>query len=195
MSTKYVLFDIPSNSNPPTCWSPNTWKARGIMNYKGVPYETEWVEYPDIKVRLAAMGIPPKDGDIPYTLPMLKVTMTPADGSDPDIKYFTDSADIAKYIHENHPDPDIDFDDKVNEEVLEVVQKFLSDPFGSLVLCEAPKVLPERSAEYFRETRSRWMGMPVEEYKQRDWDREVQGAAEEERRPIHARGTIVLHRY
>ncbi|KAF3922088.1 hypothetical protein ABW20_dc0109175 [Dactylellina cionopaga] len=170
MTTKYTLFDIPTKSDPPVCWSPNTWKARGVLNYKGVPYETEWVEYPDIRVRLAAMGLPATGVLIPYTLPMLQVTITPADGSDSQIKYLTDSIDIAKYINDNHPEPFMDFDHEINEESVKVLNENLMDAFHGLVLCDVPNALPERSAEYFHETRPKWMMMSIAEYKQKKLD-------------------------
>ncbi|KAJ6261099.1 hypothetical protein Dda_3764 [Drechslerella dactyloides] len=167
MSTKYTLFDIPTKSNPPMSWSPNVWKARGVLNYKNVPYETEWIEYPDIRVRLAAMGLPSKGGLMPYTLPMLRATITPADGSEPQIKYLTDSADIAKYINDQHPEPAVDFDHEINEEALELLVNTLRDPYCGVVLCEIPNVLSERSAAYVHETRPIWMGMPIADFKKK----------------------------
>lgn len=32
--------------------------ARLALNYKGLPYQTEWVEYPDLKGRFMELGIP-----------------------------------------------------------------------------------------------------------------------------------------
>ncbi|KAK6355089.1 hypothetical protein TWF696_004213 [Orbilia brochopaga] len=167
MSKTYTLFDIPTNTNPPKCWSPNTWKARGVLNYKGVPYETEWVEYPDIRVRLAAMGLPSKGGLMPYTLPMLRVTTTSADGSEPEVKYLTDSADIAKYINDEHPEPFMDFDSDINTEAVDFLTNTLRDPYCGVVLCEIPDILPERSAAYVHETRPIWMGMPIADFKKK----------------------------
>ncbi|KAK6539637.1 hypothetical protein TWF694_009843 [Orbilia ellipsospora] len=169
MSTKYTLFDIPSNSTPPACWSPNCWKARGVLNYKNVPYETEWLEYPDIRVRLAEFGLPSKTGLMPYTLPMLRVTTTPEDGTDPKVTYFTDSADIAKYINEEFPTPAMDFNEALTDEITAFFGANLQEPFIALVLCDVPSVLLPRSAEYFNQTRARedWMGMPLPDLKKK----------------------------
>ncbi|KAK6536775.1 hypothetical protein TWF281_000990 [Arthrobotrys megalospora] len=167
MTTQYTLFDIPTNSTPPRSWSPNVWNARGVLNYKKVTYETEWVEYPDIRVRLAELGIPSKGGLMPYTLPMMRVTITPTDGSEPQIKYLTDSADIAKYLNDNHPEPPIDFDSPITGEAVKVFNENLMDAFVGLVLCDVDLSLPERSAAYFHETRPKWMMMPIKEFKQK----------------------------
>ncbi|KAH6912526.1 hypothetical protein BKA70DRAFT_1422104 [Coprinopsis sp. MPI-PUGE-AT-0042] len=43
-----TLFDLPSNTST-KAWAPNPWKTRLCLNYKGIPYKTEWVEFPDIR--------------------------------------------------------------------------------------------------------------------------------------------------
>ncbi|KAF3937028.1 hypothetical protein ABW19_dt0210018 [Dactylella cylindrospora] len=164
-STTYTLFDIPTKSDPPRSWSPNCWRARAVLNYKGVPYETEWIEYPDIRVRLAEMGLPSKGGLFPYTLPMLRVTITPPDGSDPQIKYLTDSLDIVKYINDNHPSPPFDFNTSpISDETDKFLQENFLNAFCGLVLPEVANILPPRSCEYFLQTRPVWMKMSVAEF-------------------------------
>ncbi|THU78683.1 hypothetical protein K435DRAFT_786154 [Dendrothele bispora CBS 962.96] len=49
-----VFFDIPSKIG---AWSPNTWKTRYSLNYKGIPYKTVWVESPDIAKTLKDLVI------------------------------------------------------------------------------------------------------------------------------------------
>ncbi|KAK6520903.1 hypothetical protein TWF506_001145 [Arthrobotrys conoides] len=168
--TQYTLFDIPTNSDPPRSWSPNVWNARGVLNYKGAPYSTEWVEYPDIRVRLGAMGIPSKGGLMPYTLPMMRVTRDRGDGVEPQVLYLTDSLDIAKYLNDVHPHPPIDFDSTITDEAVKIFNANLADAFVGLVLCDVPLVLSERSAAYFHETRPQWMMMPIKDFKQKKID-------------------------
>jgi hypothetical protein len=66
MSHKAIIFyDIPGNVQPSKAWVQNTQKTRCVtiarynmpgefmftrytLNYKGLPYRTMWVEYPDI---------------------------------------------------------------------------------------------------------------------------------------------------
>lgn len=85
MANEIVLYDLPSTAKC-ACWSLNPWKgmalhriytyewgqlgkfeadsvlmmitARLALNYKGLPYKTEWVEYPDLKSRFMELGIP-----------------------------------------------------------------------------------------------------------------------------------------
>lgn len=83
MSNEIILYDLPSTAKC-ACWSLNPWKgmhgiasilmdcigqvgddftdllamtARLALNYKGLPYKTEWVEYPDLKGRFMELGI------------------------------------------------------------------------------------------------------------------------------------------
>lgn len=51
MAAEMVLYDIPSK---PRChgWSVNPWKTRMALNYKRIPYKTEWTELPDLAPKL-----------------------------------------------------------------------------------------------------------------------------------------------
>ena len=76
MANEIVLYDLPSKGEP-HCFSFNAWKgrlfaehcivcydnadklsidqARSVLNYKKIPYTTEWVEYPDLEPTLKAL--------------------------------------------------------------------------------------------------------------------------------------------
>jgi hypothetical protein len=78
MST-ITLYDLPSRGDC-ACWSLNPWKstslpaspknffrrltlrlqqtARFLLNYKSLPYKTEWTEYPDIAPKFKALYLP-----------------------------------------------------------------------------------------------------------------------------------------
>ncbi|TFY78069.1 hypothetical protein EWM64_g5940 [Hericium alpestre] len=102
-SQKLILYDIPSTSEI-GAWSPNTWKARLVLNIKELPYETIWVEYPDIKPTCLRIGAAPTatvqkpDGtsEAQYTLPVLQDPNTGA--------VISDSFDIAVYLEDTYPD-------------------------------------------------------------------------------------------
>ncbi|KAK0452720.1 uncharacterized protein EV420DRAFT_1700728 [Desarmillaria tabescens] len=100
MSTPTTLYDIPSIASG-KAWSPSVWKARYVLNYKGLPYQTEWVEYPDIeplygKIRVKSHITKP-DGVTPYyTLPVLHDASTGA--------VISDSAEIVRYLDKTYPD-------------------------------------------------------------------------------------------
>ncbi|KAG7443970.1 uncharacterized protein BT62DRAFT_981875 [Guyanagaster necrorhizus] len=100
MSAPITLYDIPSTA-PGNAWSPNVWKARYVLNYKGLPYQTEWVEYPDIELLYAKTGtkshLTKRDGVTShYTLPVLHDASTGA--------VISDSAEIARYLDKTYPD-------------------------------------------------------------------------------------------
>ncbi|KXH27947.1 hypothetical protein CNYM01_04547 [Colletotrichum nymphaeae SA-01] len=71
MPEKLILFDIPDRNG--TCWSLNPWKTRLTLNYKGIDYKTEWLEYPDMGPRLKPTGLEGDPDQIkPYTCPTVQ---------------------------------------------------------------------------------------------------------------------------
>lgn len=69
------------------------------MNVKSVPYQTEWVELPDVKATRMAHGVTPvrklpDDSDF-YTLPMIHDAATGT--------YVGDSFEIAVYLDQRYP--------------------------------------------------------------------------------------------
>lgn len=81
------------------CCSPNPWKSRLALNFKGLPYSTRWVSMPDITKVRGGLGVPPTrkfaDGSDFYTLPVLE---DPTTGS-----LVGDSFDIAVYLQKTYP--------------------------------------------------------------------------------------------
>ncbi|KAK8065148.1 hypothetical protein PG997_011895 [Apiospora hydei] len=69
-ANQITLFDLPSQGRCAT-WSLNPWKTRMNLNFKGVDYKTEWLEYPDIKPRLEKHVTLP-EGQTTYTIPTLE---------------------------------------------------------------------------------------------------------------------------
>lgn len=72
--------------------------TRYALNYKGLPYETVWIEYPDIEDHCKKIGAEPsmirKNGKPYYSLPVIQ-----HDG-----KVITDSARIVEYLDSTYPD-------------------------------------------------------------------------------------------
>lgn len=97
-SNPIVFYDIAS-APPATCFAPNPWKARYALNFKGVPYKTEWVEFQDVTAVRKSLGAPPNrthaDGTPFYTLPIIK---DPSTG-----EVVGDTFDIALYLDETYP--------------------------------------------------------------------------------------------
>ncbi|EGN94392.1 hypothetical protein SERLA73DRAFT_188253 [Serpula lacrymans var. lacrymans S7.3] len=100
--TKITFFDIPTVLPVPT--SPNTWKVRLALNYKGLCYQTRWVETTDIESVSKSLGIPPTgtspSGVPTYTLPaLIDNTFSPP-------AILSDSTPIIEYLERRYPDPD-----------------------------------------------------------------------------------------
>ena len=99
-SSPIVFYDIamrpPVEKNGS---SPNTWKTRLALNFKGLPYSTSWVALPDVAKVRSSLKVPPcrkfADGTDFYTLPIIK---DPATDS-----LVGDSFDIAVYLQNTYP--------------------------------------------------------------------------------------------
>ncbi|KAI7166584.1 hypothetical protein KC352_g25784, partial [Hortaea werneckii] len=102
--SEIVLFDLPSQE-PNRCWSLNPWKSRIALNFKGLNYRTEWIEYPDIAPKFKALGIPPNPKDVnpnfEYSIPAMRIS-----GGD----YIMDSLAIAKALEQLKPQPSLHLD-------------------------------------------------------------------------------------
>ncbi|CAA7266718.1 unnamed protein product [Cyclocybe aegerita] len=157
-----IFYDIPSTL-PDNAWSPNTWKTRYCLNYKRVPYKTEWVEYPDIELLCKKLGIAPTSkkedgsGRDHYTLPAIH---DPATGA-----YVSDSFAIAQYLDKTYPDTP-----RIFPEGTEGLQAAFDAAFmanlGELWAFALPAAcvrLNPVSEEYFRRTRKAVYGKTMEE--------------------------------
>ncbi|OJJ42408.1 hypothetical protein ASPZODRAFT_170197 [Penicilliopsis zonata CBS 506.65] len=100
-ATDIVLYDIAFRQPfSASSSAPNPWKARYALNFKGIPYRTEWVdmlEIPDVRRRLEVPAARKhRDGSDYYTLPVLVDNTTGTKVGD--------SFDIAVYLSETYPD-------------------------------------------------------------------------------------------
>ncbi|KAF9222434.1 hypothetical protein BS17DRAFT_756152 [Gyrodon lividus] len=99
--TKILFLDIPTTILPvPT--SPNTWKVRLALNYKGLAYVTRWVETVDIESVCKSLDIPPSSispSNVPkYTLPAI------VDRTFSEHVALSDSTPIIEYLERTYPD-------------------------------------------------------------------------------------------
>ncbi|KAF8996518.1 hypothetical protein BDQ17DRAFT_1310307 [Cyathus striatus] len=94
-----TFYDIHSTVSK-KAWNNSPWKVRYILNYKGLPYKTEFVEYPDIEAVSKKLGLQPTgtklDGSPLYTLPAIYDSTTG--------KALADSFPIAQYLDATYPD-------------------------------------------------------------------------------------------
>ncbi|KAI9464244.1 hypothetical protein HD554DRAFT_1286084 [Boletus coccyginus] len=161
MSSPIIFYDIPSKLGI-KAWSPNTWKTRYALNIKGVPYKTEWVEYPDIAALAKKIGAPPtatdNDGTPKYTLPII---------NDPNTgKVIADSFLIAEYLDATYPNGTTLFPPGTKP----LIAAFESGVVGAireillLQLAVSCHILNPVSEKYFRETREARFGLKIEEF-------------------------------
>lgn len=131
------------------------------MNYEGLPFETVWVELPDLKDVCEELGAAPTmtrpDGSKVYTLPVIHDLSTGA--------VISDSFAIAAYLDTTYPDtprviPDgtrglhLALDDAVDAHL---------DALGQFTLVAVHAILNPRSAEYYRRTREARLKTTLEE--------------------------------
>ena len=149
-----------------------------VLNFKGLRYCTEWVEFPDISKRGQEIGAKPTtlnpdgSGEMIWTCPMIRDPNHLDPRGNPTV--LSDSTAIVKYLEERYPQPQII---PVGSAALhygwsQFVHQNLSTSLAKLVVPLCPAVLSERGKEYFIATRERWWG-PLEEMcpdRSKAWD-------------------------
>ena len=154
---------------------------RVVLNYKGIPYRTEWVEYPDIEPHSKSLGIKPtgkkSDGSPLYTLPAIH---DPSTGV-----YIADSIAIAEYLEETYPNTPSVFP---NETI--GLQKAFSAAFKHSIDAVWPFILPVTNSRlnpvseaYFRRSRETSFGkklediVPIGNARTEEWEKLEKGLA------------------
>ncbi|THU85869.1 hypothetical protein K435DRAFT_731956, partial [Dendrothele bispora CBS 962.96] len=167
-----IFYDIPSKIG---AWSPNTWKTRYSLNFKGIPFKTVWVEYPDIEKTLKDLGIAAcatkPDGKTPhYTLPAIYDPVTKTG--------LTESFAIARYLDEKYPDkPTLvpKGTGALQKAYIDATRGKL-DALWQFMFPKTAWSLNERSEEYFRRTRKQTLGKTMEEmYPKEEWKKLEEG--------------------
>ncbi|EME38692.1 hypothetical protein DOTSEDRAFT_75443 [Dothistroma septosporum NZE10] len=158
---KVILYDCPSRFGTGTCWSPNTWKTRLLLNFKGIPYETKWIHGP-FDGAAAPLGIEPHDPTVdaiaPYTIPFV----TLSDG-----RHLMDSKKIAAALEAAYPPPDYPSAHLEDPVVARAEQARLSSMkhLQAILVPRMPReCLSSSDIEFHRSARKKTYGMPLEEY-------------------------------
>jgi len=153
-----IFYDIPS-TNPGSAWSPNTLKTRYTLDFKGLPYKTEWVEFPDIEPLCKKLGIPPTskkdDGSDRYTLPAIHDPSTGAN--------IADSVLIAEYLDKTYPDTPNVFPNNTLPLQVAFVEAFRGQiiPLFNFIIPTSCLKLNAPSEQYYRPLREKWAGKPI----------------------------------
>lgn len=125
------------------------------MNYKKLPYTTNWVAFPDIGATLSAVGAPPTRADDPkYSVPAIIDAI-----ADPPV-VLSDSTVIADYLEKTYPEPSIyPHGREAQMKWLDAIMDDVIMRMAFMVIPTTPKILPEADAEYFISTRKLIFGM------------------------------------
>ncbi|RYP53971.1 hypothetical protein DL768_001121 [Monosporascus sp. mg162] len=159
-----VLFDLPSKA-PLKTWSLNPWKTRFALNYKGVDYKTDWLEYPNIKPRLEK-HLPGREL---YTIPTVIM---------PNGDYITDSFEIADALEKAFPAPSLHLDSPYVKTLKAVMPDIMAALIGVYVPLVPERLLNEASRPYWYETREAKVGMPLDRLAREKGGEEAWKAAE-----------------
>ncbi|KIY67986.1 hypothetical protein CYLTODRAFT_375059 [Cylindrobasidium torrendii FP15055 ss-10] len=150
MAPAITLFDIPSVV-PNQFWSPNTLKARYVLNYKGISFKTEWLEYPAIAPFYKKHGIAhtetKPDGSPLYTLPVIH---------DANVKkYISGSTNFASYLDATYPNTPSAFPNST-EGLARAFDAALMDavtPIWALMFLNTAELLNPESKTFFLQTK------------------------------------------
>lgn len=167
-----VLFDLPSKA-PLKSWSLNPWKTRFALNYKGLDYKTDWLEYPSIKPRLEK-HLPGKET---YTIPTVIM---------PNGDYIMDSFEIAEALEKAFPAPSLHLDSPYVEKLKAVMPDIMAALVGVYVPLIPERLLNEASKPYWRQARSATFGMPLDRLARERGGDEAWKAAEPHLRKVTA---------
>jgi glutathione S-transferase len=142
-------------------------KTRMILNYKRIPYTESFISYPDIRPLLLSLSILPLPGfSIPYTLPAILSPAVPT--SINQLHAINDSLPIALHLEHAFPSPEYPsiFPSVGSYTVADIVGRLLVDVINLARPLIAPgivNILDDQGAKYFRETREKSFGKPLEE--------------------------------
>ncbi|ESK98217.1 hypothetical protein Moror_264 [Moniliophthora roreri MCA 2997] len=132
-----------------------------MLNFKGIPYRTVWVEYPDIEATCKKIGALPTgvklNGSPLYTLPVIHDPHTGAT--------ISDSALIAEYLYRAYPAKStlIPAGTQTLQAAFRDVSVAKLTPLWQLALPKMTLILGPRSEEYYRRTKLPISGMTMEE--------------------------------
>ncbi|KAH7335413.1 hypothetical protein B0J17DRAFT_630467 [Rhizoctonia solani] len=137
-------------------WSSNTYKTRLTLNYKGIPYRVKYIPLCDIEPTLKELGVPAVFPNFPhYTLPMIA---DPSDEPNGKPTYVADSFKIALYLDDKYPPPQYPLIIPPGTRAIQQMWFTTYYPPLSALIVKlfyylSPRIIDERSAEYWHRSR------------------------------------------
>jgi len=143
---------------------------RFALQYKGVPFETEWIEFPDIEPRLKAYGAPANDPSLapkPYTLPALAIYETDHDGNEELREVIMESSRIAAFLDQKYQSRQLirgsPASQEAQREFISMISTVLYPTLAPVFVPSVVNQLSPRSAEYYRNKCEIRFGCKLEE--------------------------------
>jgi len=134
---------------------------RYTLNLKGIPFKTEWVEFPNIELLCKKLGIPPtckrEDRSDRFTLPAIH---SPSTGV-----YISDSILIAEYLEKTYLDTPQIFPHNTFALQAAFTAAFVNNlsALWNFIVHATYAILTPRSQEYYRHTREKSFGKVLED--------------------------------
>ncbi|KAF2168650.1 hypothetical protein M409DRAFT_21394 [Zasmidium cellare ATCC 36951] len=168
MSDEILFYDLPSRGKC-QCWSPNTWKTRAILNFKGIPYKTEFTPFHQLQEKLKATGISPNEPGIAwvdYSVPAIRL---------PSGEHLMDSLKIAHALEDLHPSPSLHLDTALHEKTSLVTAKAAGPLLPVFMPIIGRSIVLDSDSEWFETDRSQKFGCSMAEFErtkggQQAWD-------------------------
>ncbi|PCD42146.1 hypothetical protein AU210_004680 [Fusarium oxysporum f. sp. radicis-cucumerinum] len=156
MQPEIILYDLACIKN--TCFSPVVWKIRLMLNYKGIPYKTIFLEFPDIEPTLKELGLDSHDsssGSPGYTVPTIHHVPTG--------KYIMDSPAIADFLESTYPNPPLPLTSELGRDIETKARGAAGPAFRISATPRENLILSSRSQQYFRAKNEARMGCKLED--------------------------------
>jgi glutathione S-transferase len=140
------------------------------LNYKHIPYRTQWVEFPDIGTVGKAIGAkqttpnPDGSGAMIWTLPMLVDPNHQEEDGRPTV--VSDSLCIVEYLERTYPELPLfpEGTRALHAAWMQFINvNLLNRSLRDLVIPECPNILSSRGRQYFVQTREVWLGTSLGE--------------------------------
>lgn len=150
--------------------------ARLLLNYKEIPYTTEWIDLADIKPTLESYGVkpnPPQTREasvgIQYSLPTIRL---------PDKHFVMDSLNIALDLESLYPEPSLHLDQSPYEDAQSMVFQCALPLFPEFMPRIRDNLITDHSKSFWIRSRENLFGMAIDEFERTKGGEQAWRAAE-----------------
>jgi len=164
----FTLYDIATRKGDPAGWNMMGLKARYALNFKGVKFQTLWLEYPEIEPTMRRIGAAPTnsrpDGSSVFTIPVISdpIHRTP----EGEATVISDSWKIAEHLDKYYPGPGLLFHTgtKALQSIFhDYAMTNIAAPVRLIALHTVVPWLSDSSVAYIRRLVEAGTGMKIEE--------------------------------